>query len=180
MGMQRRWNAGGRRNILSVGLAIGFGIEFVVTNAECGLLVVGRIGRPMVGTGTCRARSARISVGRIFGGHLFIQPQPRAHWSSWRVLSTHHVDGCAATQRKGCGAPLAPPRIRASWLRGLVLRLHYMYIHKTGAKEIRGGWSKIEKYRILSPLYHLKVIETRNSSVKVPSSLIVFFLSYLV
>ena len=70
MGMQRRWNAGGRRNILSVGLAIGFGIEFVVTNAECGLLVLGRIGRPMVGTDTCRAR---ISVGRIFGGHLFIQ-----------------------------------------------------------------------------------------------------------
>ena len=44
---------------------------------------------------------------------------------------------------------------------------------KTGANEIRGGGSKIEKYRILSPLYHLKVIETRNSSVKVPSSLIV-------
>ena len=114
MGMQRRRDAGGRRNILSVGLAVrplftaiavDFGIEFVVTNAECGLLVVGHIGRPMVGTGTCRAR---ISVGRIFGGHLFIHPQLRAHWSSWRVLSAHHVDGCAATQRKGWGAP---PRI---------------------------------------------------------------------
>ena len=54
-----------------------------------------------------------------------------------------------------------------------VIRYNEMQVDKTGAKEIRRGWSKIEKISILSPLHHLKVLETRNSSVKVPSSLIV-------
>ena len=123
MGMQRRWNTGGRRNIPSVGLTIGFGIEFVVTNAECGLLVVGRIGRPMVGTGTCRAR---ISVGRIFGGHLFIQlaaPSPLVIVAL--VIGTSWWRLCSDAKER-LGGSTAHPCLIGCALRGLVLRLHVL------------------------------------------------------